>query len=73
MAKGVQAMKHAALLQEWSSKIAECRSSGMSVKAVQEEKKRRCNYVDTPKGRKRKSTQYSSKSGFLTTFKPNFS
>ena len=29
---GVQAMKHAALLQEWSSKIAECRSSGMSVK-----------------------------------------
>ena len=30
---GVQAMKHAALLQEWSSKIAECRSSGMSVKA----------------------------------------
>ena len=30
---GVQAMKHAALLQEWSSKIAECRSSGMPVKA----------------------------------------
>ena len=30
---GVQAMKHAALLQEWSAKIAECRSSGMSVKA----------------------------------------
>ena len=30
---GVQAMKHAALLQEWSSKIAECRSSGMSVRA----------------------------------------
>ena len=30
---GVQAMKHAALLQEWSTKIAECRSSGMSVKA----------------------------------------
>ena len=29
---GVQAMKHAALLQEWSSKIAECRSSGMTVK-----------------------------------------
>ena len=30
---GVQAMKHAALLQEWSAKIAECRTSGMSVKA----------------------------------------
>ena len=30
---GVQALKHAALLQEWSTKIAECRSSGMSVKA----------------------------------------
>ena len=30
---GVQAMKHAALLQEWSTKIAECRSSGMTVKA----------------------------------------
>ena len=30
---GVQAMKHAALLQEWSARIAECRSSGMSVKA----------------------------------------
>ncbi len=30
---GMQAMKHAALLQEWSAKIAECRSSGMSVKA----------------------------------------
>ena len=30
---GVQAMKHAALLQEWSTKIAECRSSGMSVRA----------------------------------------
>ena len=29
---GVQEMKHAALLQEWSSKIAECRSSGMSVR-----------------------------------------
>ena len=26
-------MKHAALLQEWSSKIAECRSSEMSVRA----------------------------------------
>ena len=30
---GVQAMKHAALLQEWSGRIAECRSSKMSVKA----------------------------------------
>ena len=30
---GVQAMKHAAMLQEWSTKIAECRSSGMTVKA----------------------------------------
>jgi len=30
---GVQAMKHAALLQEWSARIAECRSSGKSVKA----------------------------------------
>ena len=29
---GVQAIKHAAMLQEWSTKIAECRSSGMSVK-----------------------------------------
>ncbi len=29
---GVQAMKHAAKLQEWSVRIAECRSSGMSVK-----------------------------------------
>ena len=29
---GVQAMKHAALLQEWSTKIAECRSSGITVK-----------------------------------------
>ena len=30
---GVQAMKHAALLQEWSARIAECRTSGKSVKA----------------------------------------
>ena len=30
---GVQAMKHAALLQEWSGRIAKCRSSKMSVKA----------------------------------------
>ena len=29
---GVRAMKHAALLREWSARIAECRSSGMSVK-----------------------------------------
>ena len=29
---GVQAIKHAVMLQEWSTKIAECRSSGMSVK-----------------------------------------
>ena len=29
----VQAMKHAAKLQEWSAKIAECRSNGMTVKA----------------------------------------
>ena len=33
MSMGVQAMKHAALLQEWSGRIAECRSSKMSVKA----------------------------------------
>ena len=30
---GVQAMKHTALVQEWSVRIAECRSSGMPVKA----------------------------------------
>ena len=30
---GVQAMKHTALLQKWSSKIAECRTSGMPVRA----------------------------------------
>ena len=30
---GVQSMKHAALLREWSGRIAECRSSGMTVKA----------------------------------------
>ena len=33
MTMGVQAMKHAALLQEWSARIAECRTSGKSVKA----------------------------------------
>ncbi len=30
---GIQAMKHAALLQAWSGRIAECRSSGKTVKA----------------------------------------
>jgi len=30
---GVQALKHAALLQEWSDRIRECRSSGTTVKA----------------------------------------
>ena len=30
---GVQAMKHAVMLQEWSKRIAECRSSGKTVKA----------------------------------------
>ena len=30
---GVQAMKHAAMLQQWSVRIGECRSSGMTVKA----------------------------------------
>ena len=30
---GVQAMKHAVMLQEWSKRIAECRSSGKMVKA----------------------------------------
>ena len=30
---GVQAMKHAALLQGWSARITECRTSGKSVKA----------------------------------------
>ena len=29
----VQELKHAARLQEWSAKVAECRSSGNSVKA----------------------------------------
>lgn len=28
----VREMKHAAMLQEWSGRIAECRSSGMAVK-----------------------------------------
>ena len=30
---GVQAKKHAAMVQEWSGRIAECRTSGKSVKA----------------------------------------
>ena len=30
---GVQAIKHEALLQEWATRFAECRSSGMTVKA----------------------------------------
>lgn len=29
----VQELKHAAKLQEWSTRVAECRSSGISVKA----------------------------------------
>ncbi len=33
MATGVQELKLAARMQEWSVRIAECRSSGMSVKA----------------------------------------
>ena len=30
---GVQSIRHAALLQEWSARIADCRGSGMSVRA----------------------------------------
>ena len=33
MATGVQELKLAARMQEWSVRIAECRSSGMSVRA----------------------------------------
>ena len=33
MATGVQELKLAARMQEWSARIAECRSSGMSVRA----------------------------------------
>ena len=33
MGKGVQGLKHAAKVQEWSVRIAECRSSGIGVKA----------------------------------------
>ena len=33
MGASVQELKHAARMQEWSARVAECRSSGMSVKA----------------------------------------
>ena len=33
MGTGVQELKHAAKVQEWSAKVAECRSSGIGVKA----------------------------------------
>ena len=33
MGTGVQGLKHAAKVQEWSVRIAECRSSGIGVKA----------------------------------------
>ena len=33
MVTGVQEMKHAAKVQEWSVRIAECRGSGLGVKA----------------------------------------
>ena len=33
MGSGIQELKHAAKLREWSTKVAECRSSGMGVKA----------------------------------------
>lgn len=33
MGAGVQELKHAAKLQEWSVKVADCRSSGIGVKA----------------------------------------
>ena len=33
MGMSVQELKHAAKLQEWSEKVAECRSSGIGVKA----------------------------------------
>ena len=33
MGISVQELKHAARLQEWSARVAECRSSGISVKA----------------------------------------
>ena len=33
MGTGVQGLKHAAKVQEWSVRIAECRGSGIGVKA----------------------------------------
>lgn len=33
MGAGVQELKHAAKVQEWSARVAECRSSGIGVKA----------------------------------------
>ena len=33
MGTGVQGLKHAAKVQEWSARIAECRGSGIGVKA----------------------------------------
>ena len=33
MGAGVQDLKHAAKVQEWSARVAECRSSGIGVKA----------------------------------------
>ena len=33
MGTGVQELKHAAKVQEWSGRVAECRSSGIGVKA----------------------------------------
>ena len=33
MGTGVQELKHAAKVQEWSARVAECRSSGIGVKA----------------------------------------
>ena len=33
MGTGVQELKHAARVQEWSARVAECRSSGIGVKA----------------------------------------
>jgi len=33
MGMSVQELKHAARLQEWSARVAECRSSGIGVKA----------------------------------------
>ena len=33
MGAGVQELKHAAKVQEWATRVAECRSSGIGVKA----------------------------------------